>query len=201
MLDLLARPATALAYLSVAFVMVFLWPTVRLRMKSGVNAFVLAKGGSAEAIVSRWFKATMAALFITLLMATFLTAPWDQLGAIELPWPMVRLIAGWIILALALLIITLAQAHMGSSWRIGIDEKTTPLRENGLFAYSRNPIFLGMRAILLGLFLIMPNAVSFAILLLGETLMQIQVRFEEVHLERLHGQRYTDYRLRVRRWL
>lgn len=201
MLDLLAEPAAALIYLSVAFTAVFLWPTLRLWRISGINALVLAQGQSAEAVVSQWFKGTMAALFVMLLMATFLASPWDQLGALALPWPTARLISGWMILALALSIIALAQAHMGNSWRIGIDDKPTTLKVNGLFAYSRNPIFLGMRAILFGLFLIMPNALSLAALLLGEAMMQIQVRFEEAYLERTHGDAYRAYRSRVRRWL
>lgn len=201
MFDLLAEPAAALIYLGVAFGAVFLWPTLRLWRMAGINALVLARGQSAEAVVSQWFKATMVALFVMLLMATFLPSPWNQLGVIALPWPASRLIVGWTILVLALAIIAMAQAHMGSSWRIGIDEKPTALRANGLFGYSRNPIFLGMRAILFGLFLIVPNALSLATLLLGEAMMQIQVRFEEAYLERTHGEAYQAYRSRVRRWL
>ena len=201
MFEFLAHPATALGYLSAAFAIVFLWPTLRLRIQSGVNALVLARGESAEAVVSRWFKGTMAALFVMLVLATLAPTPWDQPGSISLPWPTLRLVVGWIILGVALAAVAIAQAQMGSSWRIGIDRQTTSLREAGLFALSRNPIFLGMRLMMLGLFIVLPNAMSLAILLLGEVLIQIQVRFEEAHLERMHGQAYREYRSRVPRWL
>jgi protein-S-isoprenylcysteine O-methyltransferase Ste14 len=91
---------------------------------------------------------------------------------------------------------------MGNAWRIGIDRTTaTDLVQTGLFQYSRNPIFLGMRLNLLGLFLVLPNAAMLAIWLVGDVLMQIQVRLEEAHLHQLHGDAYHFYRQRVRRWL
>lgn len=91
---------------------------------------------------------------------------------------------------------------MGKSWRIGIDAGAAPpLVRTGLFAISRNPIFLGMRVSLLGLFLVLPNAVTLAVLLVAETLIQVQVRLEEEHLQRVHGTAYATYRRSARRWL
>lgn len=91
-------------------------------------------------------------------LAAFAPAPWSDIGAIPLPWAAQRTVAGWAVLAIALVVVTLAQAQMGASWRIGVDPRKTDLKARGLFAISRNPIFLGMRAMLFGLFLIMPNA-------------------------------------------
>ena len=96
----------------------------------------------------------------------------------------------------------IAQNHMKKSWRIGIDEDVkTELVQNGLFKISRNPIFLGMRTMLLGLFLIIPNAVTLVVLIAGELLAQIQVRLEEEFLTRTHGESYRAYQKQVRRWL
>ena len=95
-----------------------------------------------------------------------------------------------------------AQAQMGASWRIGIDAAAQPpLVRSGLFALSRNPIFLGMRLALLGLFLALPTGATLAILLLGEVLMQVQVRLEEAHLGEALGEDYEAYRRDTRRWL
>ena len=201
MLSLLAHPAAAFAYLTVAFTLVFVWPTLRLKLATGVNAIVLPAGDTADAFVGRWFKATMAGLFLMTGLAAILPDAPPVLGAIALPWPETRLIAGWAVLSAALVWVFLAQVQMGASWRIGIDERPTELRANGLFALSRNPIFLGMRVMLLGLFLIIPNGWSLAFLLLGEVLMQLQVRFEETHLARLHGEAYAAYIVRVPRWI
>jgi protein-S-isoprenylcysteine O-methyltransferase Ste14 len=75
------------------------------------------------------------------------------------------------------------------------------LVQHGLFARSRNPIFLSMRMALLGLVLVAPSAATLVLLVAGELLMQVQVRLEEQHLTGLHGERYAAYCHRVRRWL
>ena len=91
---------------------------------------------------------------------------------------------------------------MGRSWRIGVDpEVKTDLIQEGLFSISRNPISLRMRLMLVAFFFILPNALTLAIWLLGDVLMQIQVRLEEDHSRRLHGDSYDGYARRVRRWL
>ncbi len=91
---------------------------------------------------------------------------------------------------------------MGQSWRIGIDnEVRTPLVTSGLFAWSRNPIFLAMRVCLAALVLLQPNVITLALLLMGDLVMQFQVRLEEAFLREQHGAAYTDYCARVRRWL
>ena len=41
MLSLLPHSAAAFAYLAVAFTLVFVWPTLRLKLATGVNAIVL----------------------------------------------------------------------------------------------------------------------------------------------------------------
>ncbi len=112
------------------------------------------------------------------------------------------LVVGFTLHNISLIWIAAAQAQMGSSWRIGIDtQNQTKLVQTGLFRLSRNPIFLGMRLNLLGLFLVLPNAVTLVILLLGDALIQIQVRLEETHLSEAHGEGYQAYCQQVRRWL
>ena len=86
---------------------------------------------------------------------------------------------------------------MKNSWRIGIDTETkTELITAGLFQLSRNPIFFGS---LIGLFLTTPNALTGLFLILGYVLIQIQIRLEEEFLTDQHGQKYTEYKQKVRR--
>ena len=90
----------------------------------------------------------------------------------------------------------------GRSWRIGIDhEHQTALVRTGVFGLSRNPIFLGMKISLVGLFLAIPNALTALTLLTGIVLIQIQVRLEEEFLANTHDEEYCQYRQQVRRWL
>lgn len=110
--------------------------------------------------------------------------------------------AGVMLLIIAFVWVLIAQNHMRKSWRIGIDEDVkTELVQTGLFKFSRNPIFLGMRIMLLGIFLVIPNAITLVILVVGELLIQIQVRLEEDFLARTHGPSYLDYKKQVRRWV
>ena len=53
------------------------------------------------------------------------------------------------------------------------------------------PIYLVMRVNLLGFFFVLPNAATLLILVLGEVLMQIQVRLEEEYLRQVHGEDYA----------
>ena len=91
---------------------------------------------------------------------------------------------------------------MANSWRIGIDEKNkTELVTNGLFSFSRNPIFLGVMIANVGLFLIIPNAFTMLIVALLIVSINTQIRLEEEFLKGSHGATYQDYFNRVRRWL
>lgn len=58
-----------------------------------------------------------------------------------------------------------------------------------------------MRVSLLAMFLLIPNAITLVVLVLGDVLLQIQVRLEEEHLVNLHGEAYENYRGQVRRWI
>jgi protein-S-isoprenylcysteine O-methyltransferase Ste14 len=90
---------------------------------------------------------------------------------------------------------------MDLAWRIGIDETDhTALVRGGLFSLSRNPFFLGLRIQFLGIFLTLPNALTLLALALGEVSIQMEVRLEELHLARLHGQAYRDYCAQTGRW-
>ncbi len=98
--------------------------------------------------------------------------------------------------------IIVAQNQMAASWRIGIDynDKTT-LMTNGLFQISRNPIFLGVIISYIGTFLIIPNVLSFTVMILTLVTLQIQVRLEEEYLLKIHGDSYVEYQKSVKRWI
>jgi protein-S-isoprenylcysteine O-methyltransferase Ste14 len=109
---------------------------------------------------------------------------------------------GVILLSASLVWTVLAQAQMGESWRIGIDTAhKTPLVHAGVFRISRNPIFLGMIVTLFGLFLVIPNALTSLVFVLGVVVINIQVRLEEEYLKTTHGDEYVSYTQRVRRWI
>jgi protein-S-isoprenylcysteine O-methyltransferase Ste14 len=89
----------------------------------------------------------------------------------------------------------------GRSFRVGIDtERPDKLVTGGVFAFSRNPIYLAFGLVLLGQFLVFPNWVFLAYMVAGVWLFHRQVLREEAFLRRHYGQEYEDYCKRVRRY-
>src|SRR5215831_958754 len=89
---------------------------------------------------------------------------------------------------------------MGSSWRIGIDRRTTELVTSGLYGVVRNPIYSGMVVMLLGFVLITPAVWTATSFLLALVVLGIQARLEEKHLLELHGATYRAYASTVGRF-
>ena len=82
------------------------------------------------------------------------------------------------------------------------DGQPSTLMENGLFAYSRNPIYLSMTIFLLGSALAVGQIWALAIVPVFVLLVrQIWIVKAEESLEAEFGQIYRNYKMRVRRWL
>lgn len=189
-------------YLVVFFFSAFFWRSYQVWRRTGVNPYVLGSGDDAHGYIGRLFRLTLGA--VVLIVSVYLVSEDLYAYLTPIPWlaaPAVTTL-GLALLILALLWVWLAQAQMGDAWRIGVDaDRATPLVQHGLFGVSRNPIFLGLLGMLVGFFMALPNALSLVVVVLGYALVQIQVRLEEAHLARLHGDAYRDYCQRVRRWL
>jgi protein-S-isoprenylcysteine O-methyltransferase Ste14 len=192
-------------YLWVYFVVyagvVMVWRSVSIYRATGLNPMRLPATDDAQGYVGRMFKAVLALCFVYL---TALTLGWpsDEIAP-PMAWldkAYVRTV-GWGILVVSGLGVFWAQRQMGVSWRIGLDADTPgPLVTHGLFARSRNPIFLSMRLNLWALLCLLPNTLTLLLLVCGELLIQIQVRLEEAHLPLVYGQAYDNYCAKVPRW-
>ncbi|MBI2333244.1 MAG: isoprenylcysteine carboxylmethyltransferase family protein [Chloroflexi bacterium] len=190
------------AYLMAYFAAALFWRSFIVWKKTGATAYVFGKTDNARDFVGLLFRLTLFACAIVVGIYSFWSPGYQYLAPI--PWLNHFALA---YLGLGLLIVSfgwtlIAQAQMGDSWRIGIDlNHKTELVQTGVFRLSRNPVFLGMRLTLLGLFFVLPNAPSFAIVILGDALLQIQVRLEEEFLAKTHGKTYQDYCQKTRRWI
>jgi protein-S-isoprenylcysteine O-methyltransferase Ste14 len=88
------------------------------------------------------------------------------------------------------------------SFRVGIDaDHPDKLITDGVFAFSRNPIYVAFAFILIGQFLILPNWITLIYVVAGTWLFHRQVLREENYLRGHYGQPYLDYCGRVRRYL
>jgi protein-S-isoprenylcysteine O-methyltransferase Ste14 len=124
-------------------------------------------------------------------------------------WPLLFAIGvGYDILGGVLIVAGLAIAIWGRNLfiRAGTNvepyKPTTAIVDEGPFAYSRNPLYLCMFAVYLGIALVTGNA---WLLLLAVPLFFIMhygvIAREERYLEAKFGEAYLNYKRRVRRWL
>ncbi|MEZ5427585.1 MAG: isoprenylcysteine carboxylmethyltransferase family protein [Pyrinomonadaceae bacterium] len=189
-------------YLLAFFGIAFIWRSFLVWKRTGINPYVVGKTDSPIDFIESVYRIPVFLLIAQ--VSVFAGFPNFYPYAAPIFWldhQAVKM-GGLILLFASLVWIAVAQMQMGRSWRIGIDtENKTDLVEKGLFAVSRNPIFFGMRLALLGFFLTLPNAFSLLALVLGDILMQIQVRLEEEFLSKMHGEKYLEYKKRVRRWI
>jgi protein-S-isoprenylcysteine O-methyltransferase Ste14 len=88
------------------------------------------------------------------------------------------------------------------SFRIGIDmDRPDALITSGVFAFSRNPIYVAFAFVLIGEFLIFPNWIFLAYIAGFLLLVHRQVLREEDYLQAHYGQQFVEYCHRVRRYL
>ena len=90
----------------------------------------------------------------------------------------------------------------GTSFRVGIDtEQPDKLITTGIFAYTRNPIYVAFGFVLLGEFLIQPTWLMLAYMLAGFALLHRQVLREEAFMRKYYGAAFETYAAQVRRYL
>ncbi|CAH0335036.1 hypothetical protein FVB9288_00656 [Flavobacterium sp. CECT 9288] len=191
-------PLYLVLYIAVAFVL----PSYRTYKQTSINPITFGKTDNAHDYIGFVMKVLIALLFMTVFIYALGDRAYQYLVPISYLMKEVFLIIGLTLIHLSLLWISVAQYQMSNSWRIGIDENNkTELVTKGLFSYSRNPIFLGMIISVTGIFFILPNAVTFFLMLSTYFVIQIQIRLEEEFLEKQHGEEYLSYKKTTKRLL
>jgi protein-S-isoprenylcysteine O-methyltransferase Ste14 len=71
----------------------------------------------------------------------------------------------------------------------------------GIYAYSRNPIYLGYLIANIGFFMMMPNAINLSIFALSYVVLEVKIRLEKKYLLNKIGINYQSYLDKVRRWV
>ena len=111
-------------------------------------------------------------------------------------------LTGNIVLTAGFLLTIMVHFDLGHQWRSGIDPGgPEKLRTDGLYKYSRNPMFLGIATAQAGFFLALPSIFSGVCLLVGWYILHRQTIAEEAHLLNRFPKDYSQYMGRVRRWL
>lgn len=182
-----------------------LWRIKRARdiRMDGIDPQVLTRASTpVQAYFARLVRFMTASVVAIIGLHTFAPETWPplaRLGAVDSG--LFDLIGG-VLGAAGLALCRLAQATMGSSWRVGIDsERPSVLVTAGIYRWIRNPTYLGLHLVNLGLWLIWPTTLVAAYVVLFFIVMDIQVRCEEEFLLDLHGDEFRIYLSHTRRYL
>lgn len=110
-------------------------------------------------------------------------------------------LAGAALTLAAPVLFAVAFVHMGRAWRIGIDRAVPEeLVTSGVFARSRNPIYLAIDLLALGALALSPSPwflVTSPLVLLG---VHARIRAEERFLHARHGATFERYRATTARY-
>jgi len=131
----------------------------------------------------------MVVLHYVLPVARWLAWPWRALGA--LPIAMALLVGFW----------GAVQFRRHDTTIIPFEQSTALIAE-GPYRYSRNPLYISMTLILVGLWILLGSLSPVVVVPLF--VWWISSRFianEERHLEAQFGRTYLEYKTKVRRWL
>jgi protein-S-isoprenylcysteine O-methyltransferase Ste14 len=188
-----------------AFLVLFLGRAVHMRLTSGVGAFHLSAGKALpQALLEGLFLIGLPLWLFEVLAHSWPLAwhPLPQvLHASILDSPLVR-VTGAGLVTFGLLLFAAALLDFGDSWRVGIDRDTPgQLVTRGIFAWSRNPIFVFLDCYALGVFLITGELLFGLIALIVVGGLHYQIREEERFLAELHGEAYRAYCARTPRYI
>jgi protein-S-isoprenylcysteine O-methyltransferase Ste14 len=122
-------------------------------------------------------------------------------GELEVPWPAIRWL-GLSAAAAGVVLYVLAMRDLGASWRFTIDrERSGELVTTGVFAFTRNPIYLALVLLALGVSLALGNVTLILLACAAPPYFHHLILREERFLAASSGESYASYRRSVPRWL
>jgi protein-S-isoprenylcysteine O-methyltransferase Ste14 len=171
--------------------------TVHLHLTQGVKPFALGAGKSGfpallektlfPLLVLWWAETVLYALHSPF---RIFPAPVDTTLLDGVLWD----IAGAALLLCACGLFAWALVSFGASWRVGIDTQNPgTLVTGGVFAFSRNPIFLSIDLYFLGAFLLNGSLFFLIAAILAVDGMHYQILQEENYLRGQYGEAYRMY--------
>jgi protein-S-isoprenylcysteine O-methyltransferase Ste14 len=187
------------------FLLVFAGRSLHLRAVRGVAPIRIGRGKPLPEALLEGLLVIALPLWIYEVVAFAWPLPWhlvpDPLGIVILDSAPARAL-GALLVAVGLALFVLALAAFGDGWRVGIDtERPGELVTRGVFAISRNPIFVFMNAYAVGTFLLSGRLVFLVFALLSVAALHAQIRREEAFLENAYGDAYRAYRAATPRYL
>ncbi|HKO61353.1 MAG TPA: isoprenylcysteine carboxylmethyltransferase family protein [Pyrinomonadaceae bacterium] len=189
----------------VIFLLVILTRAVYMNASRGINPIVIGGGkkGLARIIELLSFGGLVLWMIELVLYAVhsdfhILPAPFNQVLIDSEP----AKIIGVGLIVIGLLFFIGAFVSFGDSWRVGFDVKTPgKLVTDGIFAVSRNPIYVFLDLWFIGIFLVNGRLVFLIFAILTLIAIHWQILQEEAFLSNLYREPYQQYRSRTGRYV
>ncbi len=184
-------------FAALSFVLLILMVLIRVRLlkRQGIDAFLFGKLDTRDFLIP-----PIALFYFYTIIANTLNLPLIS-SQVFFRSEMISWIGvGFCLTGLFMFLWSLFS--FGLSFRVGIDvSQPNKLVTTGIFAYSRNPIYIAFAIILLGQFLIFSNWILLVYLGAAIWLFHRQVLLEEEFLKQHYGDEYLDYCNQVRRYI
>jgi len=167
-----------------------------------IQGYKLSRKGQhflgAPAIQTAWFITGKISLFLCwgLLLA-------KAIGP-SLGWLLVFPPLPWIALILLIpgvLIMVVSFYDLGASLKVGLPREETALKTNGLYRYSRNPLYLGVYMVTIASVIYFPDIANIIFAASGIVIHHLITLSEEKFLSERFGDPYKVYKKKVRRYI
>ena len=122
-----------------------------------------------------------------------------KIGYIHVP-----LYLSWIatiLLWIGTIIVSLAFIDLGRSLKVGLPQQETMLKTNGIYRFSRNPLYAGVHLIAIGSCIYFPDLINVSCTIYGIYIHHKIIGGEELFLSRRFGKDWDNYQSRVRRYI
>jgi len=189
----------------VAFLLIIVGKVLSLRLGRNINPIAIGGGKkglvlAVELISFAGLVAWMVEIYLYALHCRFRIFP-APLDTLLIDSDVAKFI-GVAIISLGLVIFLLAYVSFGDSWRVGFDVKTPgALVTTGVFAFTRNPIYVFLDLWFIGVFLINGTLIFLIFAVLTLAAIHWQVLQEEHFLTDLYGEPYQNYCERTGRYV
>jgi protein-S-isoprenylcysteine O-methyltransferase Ste14 len=90
--------------------------------------------------------------------------------------------------------------NLGASTRLGLPTERTVFKTNGLYRFSRNPMYVGFNLITISSMLFHASILVFAMGIFSICVYHLIILAEEKYMEGQFGQEYLKYKSKVRRY-
>ena len=145
----------------------------------------------------RWLKSTSRRTFVLypvcILAFEFLVRRGDL---VFVPWGLPFLVWGYLQYRLS----GQYRTRMGGGGP-GLSNPPERIVDSGIYAYTRNPMYLGHLIFMTGLAITFWSLAALALLAVHIPWYQRRVRGDEAHLTAMFGREFIDYTVRVKRWI